>query len=425
MKHSLLFFFSLLIFPAGLFAQEEVPVGTVLPVRLNSSLSKKTKFGQLITARVMQDVSLGNGSRIRAGAKVTGQVIDVTPRAPGASASISITFDELLVSHRKLALVTDLRALASLMEVEDAQIPDAGPDRGTEAAIYTTNQVGGDEVVYRGGGHVMNGSQIVGEPVGDGVVGQARPNAAGECRGAIEGNERPQSFWVFSSDACGVYGFHGVTIVHAGRSDPVGRITLTSSDGDLNIRAGSGLLLRVVASLKSRADRPDSHLDACCLRPGSGLSGYTLVDWTVPTRIEKEKAVTTHATGTFDVKLTPVPFDDKPGDAGLGRMLSDKQFHGDLEGTSRGQMLSAGTGAKGSSGGYVALERVTGKLNGREGSFVLQHSGTMTRGTPQLTITVVPDSGTGQLVGLAGTFTIKIDNGKHSYDFEYTLAETP
>ncbi len=140
---------------------------------------------------------------------------------------------------------------------------------------------------------------------------------------------------------------------------------------------------------------------------------------------DKGAAVTTHATGTFDVKLAPVPFDDKPGDAGLGRMLIDKQFHGDLEATSRGQMLSAGTGGKGSSGGYVALERVTGKLNGREGSFVLQQSGTMTRGTPQMSITVVPDSGTGQLVGLAGTMMIKIDNGKHSYDFEYTLAKTP
>jgi hypothetical protein len=140
---------------------------------------------------------------------------------------------------------------------------------------------------------------------------------------------------------------------------------------------------------------------------------------------QKGAGVTTHATGTFDVKLTPVPFDDKAADATLGRMLIDKQFHGDLEATSRGQMLSAGTGGKGSSGGYVAIERVSGKLNGREGTFVLQHNGTMTRGTPQLSITVVPDSGTGQLEGLAGTMTIKIDNGKHSYDFEYTLAEKP
>jgi hypothetical protein len=160
-----------------------------------------------------------------------------------------------------------------------------------------------------------------------------------------------------------------------------------------------------------------------CLAIGSVKSAESYSQ--TPSAPQKEAAVTTHATGTFDVKLTPVPFDDKPGDAGLGRMLSDKQFHGDLEGTSRGQMLSAGTGGKGSSGGYVAIERVTGKLNGREGSFVLQHSGTMTRGTPQLSVTVVPDSGTGQLVGLAGTMTIKIDNGKHSYDFEYTLAEKP
>jgi hypothetical protein len=137
----------------------------------------------------------------------------------------------------------------------------------------------------------------------------------------------------------------------------------------------------------------------------------------------KEKVVTSHARGTFEVKMTPQAAED--GDAGLGRMSSDKQFHGDLEGTSKGQMLSAAGSVKGSAG-YVAMERVTGTLNGRTGSFVLQHSGTMTRGTPQLSVTVVPDSGTGQLEGLAGTLTIKIADGKHSYDFEYTLLpETP
>src|SRR5438132_10034781 len=96
-----------------------------------------------------------------------------------------------------------------------------------------------------------------------------------------------------------------------------------------------------------------------------------------------------HAKGTFDVKLTPQ--EDKEN-AGLGRLIIDKQFHGDLEGASKGQMLSAGN-AQGS-GGYVAIEKITGTLNGRHGTFVLQHSGTMTRGTPQLTITLVPDSGT-------------------------------
>ena len=126
------------------------------------------------------------------------------------------------------------------------------------------------------------------------------------------------------------------------------------------------------------------------------------------------------ATGTFDVKLVPQPSDDKPEDATLGRTSIDKQFHGDLEGSSKGQMLTAGTSVKGSAG-YVAIERVTGALHGRSGAFTLQHSGTMTRGTPKLKIIVVPDSGTDQLAGLSGRLTIKIEQGKHFYAFEYTL----
>ena len=138
----------------------------------------------------------------------------------------------------------------------------------------------------------------------------------------------------------------------------------------------------------------------------------------------KEKVVASHASGTFEVKLTPQK-NEGGDDSGLGRMSIDKQFHGDLEGTSKGFMLSSAATVVKGSGGYVAMERVTGKLKGRTGSFVLQHSGTMTRGTPQLIITVVPDSGTDQLAGLAGTMTIKIDAGKHSYEFEYTLPATP
>jgi hypothetical protein len=134
--------------------------------------------------------------------------------------------------------------------------------------------------------------------------------------------------------------------------------------------------------------------------------------------------MTTCASGTFEVKLNPLVSDDNAEDATLGRMSIDKHFHGDLEATSKGQMLTAGTGVKGSAG-YVAIERVSGTLHGRSGTFVLQHSGTMTRGAPQLTITVVPDSGTGQLAGLAGRMAIKIADGKHSYDFDYTLPEAP
>ena len=129
-----------------------------------------------------------------------------------------------------------------------------------------------------------------------------------------------------------------------------------------------------------------------------------------------------HASGTFEVKLLPQT-DDKNGDAALGRMTIDKTFHGDLEGTSKGQMLTGMTEVKGSAG-YVAIEKVSGTLHGRTGTFILQHTGTMNRGVPQLIITVVPDSGTGQLTGITGNFTVNIDEGKHSYEFEYTLPGT-
>ena len=128
----------------------------------------------------------------------------------------------------------------------------------------------------------------------------------------------------------------------------------------------------------------------------------------------------THASGTFDVKITPQPPDGKADPSPIGRMLIDKQLHGDLEATSIGQMLSFSTETKGS-GVYVAIERITGTLHGRTGSFALQHSGTMIRDVPHLSVTVVPDSGTGELVGLTGKFDIKIVDGKHFYEFEYTL----
>ncbi len=130
------------------------------------------------------------------------------------------------------------------------------------------------------------------------------------------------------------------------------------------------------------------------------------------------------ASGTFKVKLAPQQRDETVGDPSIARFSLDKQFHGDLEATSKGEMLAAGTAVKGSAG-YVAIERVIGTLHGRNGSFALQHTGIMTRGTPQLTITVVPDSGTEELVGLAGTMTIDVVEGTHSYNFEYTQAEAP
>lgn len=131
--------------------------------------------------------------------------------------------------------------------------------------------------------------------------------------------------------------------------------------------------------------------------------------------------MTNHASGPFDVKVTPQ--DDKSDDPLLGRMSLDKQYHGDLEATAKGQMLTAGTAVKGS-GAYVAIEKVSGSLKGHTGTFVLQHTGSMTGGNFHLDVTVVPDSGTGALQGIAGKMNIIIaPGGKHSYEFEYTLPD--
>jgi uncharacterized protein DUF3224 len=131
-----------------------------------------------------------------------------------------------------------------------------------------------------------------------------------------------------------------------------------------------------------------------------------------------------NAHGTFDVKLAPqTPSDSSEG--AVGRMTIDKQFHGDLIASSKGEMLAIMSGSVKESAGYVAMEKVSGALQGRKGSFALQHSGTMNRGVQSLTLTVVPDTGTGDLVGLSGAMKIIITDGKHFYDFDYTITKTP
>lgn len=127
------------------------------------------------------------------------------------------------------------------------------------------------------------------------------------------------------------------------------------------------------------------------------------------------------AKGTFEVTLQPLSFEGADARWKLGRMAIDKQISGDLMATTKGQMISAMTDTQGSAG-YVAIERVTGTLNGKQGSFVLQHNGLMNRGTPFLSVGVVPDSGTDELVGLEGEFKITIEGGKHSYEFTYRFS---
>ena len=140
----------------------------------------------------------------------------------------------------------------------------------------------------------------------------------------------------------------------------------------------------------------------------------------IQTETVEETLTAMQAKGTFEVKLSPLEPYNQAADAKIGRMSIDKTFAGDLVGTSQGEMLSGGSPAEGSAG-YVAIERVTGALQGRSGSVLLQHSGTMTPTSQKSTISVVPGSGTGELEGIAGTMSIEIEGGEHSYEFDYTL----
>lgn len=153
-----------------------------------------------------------------------------------------------------------------------------------------------------------------------------------------------------------------------------------------------------------------------CLSLGGGVSALSSPGSS--SSDQKDRATAMHASGTFDVKLTPQK-DEGVGDASIGRMAIDKQYHGDLEGTGLGQMLAGMAAEVKDSGAYVAIERVRGTLHGHKGSFALHHRGVMTHGAQDLTIIVVPDSGTEELKGISGTMTIDIKDGKHFYTFDY------
>lgn len=244
---------TLLAFAVTSRAAESIPPGTIFPVVLNSTLSSaKAKPGQIVTARVMQDVPLTNGRTIRAGATVIGRITSVTPASNGNPARLSLRFDTLKVSHERIPITTNLRAAASFMEVEEAQIPSMGPDRATPQDAWTTTQIGGD-AVYRGGGPVEGAFGRVGTPVYDGVLDRLNANPDGGCRAAVDSNDAPQALWVFSSNACGTYSLPHLKIVHSGRTDPTGEIALESTKGQVNVHAGAGLLLRVDSSIASGA----------------------------------------------------------------------------------------------------------------------------------------------------------------------------
>ena len=238
---------SLLAFSIGTLAQDVIPRGTILPIRFDSSLSLKTTPGRTIKGRIMQDVPVSAQTRIREGAKVFGHVIRVVHADARGYSEISFQFDQLVFSGHTIPITTALRAMASFVEVEDAQVPLTGPDRGTPSSAWTTTQIGGD-TVYRGGGPVVAGSSIVGQPTYNGVLGRIYSVPGSECADADDNENGPQALWVFSANACGTYGFANVGITRSGRSAPLGEITLASTGGKLTVPSGSGMLLRIINS---------------------------------------------------------------------------------------------------------------------------------------------------------------------------------
>ncbi len=226
---------------SGIAAQNALPAGTILPVSLDTSLNAaKIHPGQTIRATVMQDVP---GTQIRCRARVLGHVVEAG-KANDGQIHLEIRFNAVKIRGQMAPFRADLRALASFLEVEEAQIPEEMSSRGLTPETWTTQQIGGDQF-YRGGGPVADGLTTVGQVTPYSALDLPRSQPGLPCRAAIGGSIRPQAMWLFSSDACGVYGFANLRIQHAGRSDPVGTIVLSSTNGKLKLGSGTGLLLRV------------------------------------------------------------------------------------------------------------------------------------------------------------------------------------
>jgi hypothetical protein len=238
-----------LVAASTIYATILVPDSSILPAQLNLTISSKhSKAGEAISARIMQDVPLPGDARIPLGSILSGQVTKVLPAAGGDGGSISFRLDKLRMGQENIALVLRLRALASYVDVRQAQLP-TGNDPAIPESVWNTVQIGGD-VVYRGSNTVRNRAGKVGRYVRGGVLGELDSNPGRGCRNDGTG-ERAQALWLFSSDACGVYGLENVTIARPDRNGPAaaetGEITIQSSKGDVTLNRGSGLMLRVYA----------------------------------------------------------------------------------------------------------------------------------------------------------------------------------
>ncbi len=223
---------------------DAIPAGTILPVVLPSISSKSVKKGDKIRGKLAQDVRLQGGKTIRGGTNVFGSVVDIGSGDSGRGATLTIKFDRLVQRGESTSIRTHLRAMATTVAIEQAQIPTSGPGESDVYDWLTTVQVGGD-VVYGKEGPVERGTRVLGESTYDGVFVRTLASADGRCRGSVYGNDWPQALWVFSADACGLYGFPNLEIRHVGRTEPLGEIVLESKRGPVKIRGGSGVLLRI------------------------------------------------------------------------------------------------------------------------------------------------------------------------------------
>jgi hypothetical protein len=217
---------------------QTIPAGTALPVMLNSGLNAKgAKPNQKIEGKLMQEVSLPDGGKLKSGSHVTGHVVSVS-RPNGSGSRIVVQFDQLQDEHQAIPLHAGLRAVASSQNVFQAGVPvDANSDYESSQS-WTTKQVGG-EIVFRGRGYVSSDKGRVGIYNGTGVWGKVP--ASGDCP-AGDGSNPQQALWIFSTTACGIYGFEHTKLDQSGLTPPLDQIAF-SSDKDIDIRGGSGWLL--------------------------------------------------------------------------------------------------------------------------------------------------------------------------------------
>jgi hypothetical protein len=221
---------------------ELIPVGTILPISLNSNLrSDKSGSGATIIATVMQDVPLGKGETLRKGSKVTGHVVEAIIPGKGSDESkISFQLDQVQLGNQALQITTTLRAIASRSAVSAAT-----PELTSSEYADNTIEIGGDQISYGEGGPVMVGSQVVGKYTSQGVLAYVDQDSGTPSGGTIDNDARPQAFWLFSVNARGAYGFGDLTILHSGSTDPLGEVTLASTGKAVNLGKGSAMLLRV------------------------------------------------------------------------------------------------------------------------------------------------------------------------------------